>query len=144
MKNKGLSLVEIIISMTILILIMLPSFLAFSSSNQGILLTDAEFRAHNAAIELVEQIISLPFNMIKPGVYDEKEIIDGNKFADTPAVFHLSFSSEYQPKMTIENIEKDRKIVFKKVTVTINFPIAKGSNQRKDFSLKVIVNNDTN
>ena len=144
MKNKGLSLVEITISMAILILIMLPSFLAFSTSNQGIQMTDAEFRAHNAAIELVEQTISLPFNMIKPGVYDENDIIDGNQFADTPAVFHLSFPKEYQPKMIVENIEKDRKIVFKKVTVTINFPIAKGSNQRKDFTLKVIVNNDTN
>ena len=144
MKNKGLSLVEITISMAILILIMLPSFLAFSSGNQGIKMTDSEFRAHNAAIELIEQTISLPFNMIKPGVYDEKNIVDGNNFADTPAVFHLSFDSDYQPRMTIEDIEKNRKIVFKKVTVTINYPITKGSDQRKDFTLKVIINNDTN
>ena len=46
--------------------------------------------------------------------------------------------------MTIEDIEKNRKIVFKKVTVTINYPITKGSDQRKDFTLKVIINNDTN
>ncbi len=144
MKNKGLSLVEITISMGILILIMLPSFLAFSSGNQGIKMTDSEFRAHNAAIELIEQTISLPFNMIKSGVYDEKDIVDGNNFADTPAVFHLSFDSDYQPRMTIEDLERDRKIVFKKVTVTINYPITKGSDQRKDFTLKVIINNDTN
>ncbi len=142
MKNKGLSLVEITISMAILILVMLPSFLAFSSGNQGIQITESEFRAHNAAIELVEQTISLPFNMIKSGFYDENEIVDGANFADTPAVFHLSFSSDYKPNMHIEDIVRDNKVVFKKITVTINYPITKLSEQRKDFCVKVIVNND--
>ena len=141
-KNKGLSLVEITISMAILILVMLPSFLAFSSGNQGLQLTESEFRAHNAAIELIEQTISLPFDMIKPGYYEESDIIDGANFADTPAIYHLSFSSEYKPKMLIEDITKDNKVVFKKITVTINYPVAKLSEQRKDFSVKVIINND--
>lgn len=142
-KRKALSLVEITISMAILILVMLPSFLAFSSGNQGIQMTDSEFRAHNAAIELVEQTISLPFDMIKSGQYDESDIVDGANFADTPAVFHLSFSSEFKPKMLIEDIVKNNKVVFKKITVTINYPVTKLSKQRKDFSVKVIINNDS-
>ncbi len=142
MKSKGLSLVEITISMAILILVMLPSFLAFSSGNQGLQLTESEFRAHNAAIELIEQTISLPFDMIKPGYYEESDIIDGANFADTPAIYRLSFSSEYKPRMLIEDITKDNKVVLKKITVTINYPVAKLSEQRKDFSVKVIINND--
>ena len=142
-RIKGLSLVEITISMAILILIMLPSFLAFSSGNQGIQMTESEFRAHNAAIEIVEQIISLPFNMVKTGFYDENTLFDGAKFADTPAIFHLSFNSDYRPKLLIEDIVKNNKVVFKKITVTINYPVTKLSNQRKDFNVKVIINNDT-
>lgn len=143
MKRKALSLIEIIISMSILIMVMLPSFLAFSSGNQGIQMTESEFRAHSAAIEIMEQTISLPFNMIKPGIYDRNEIVDGAKFADTDATFHLSFDENYQPKMEIENITRNNKVVFKKISVTINYPITKGAKQRKDFSIKVIINNDT-
>lgn len=141
--NKGLSLVEITMSMGILILIMLPSFLAFSSGNQGIQMTDAEFRAHSAALELMEQTMSLPFDMLKTGYYEPDDIVDGANFADTPAVYHLSFGPEYKPTMSIEDIKKDNKVVFKKITVSIKYPIARGASQERDFSIKVIVNNDS-
>lgn len=143
MKRKALSLVEITLSMAILIIVMLPSFLAFSSGNRGIQMTDAEFRAHSAAIELMEQTISLPFDMIKAGLYEKESIVDGGKFGDTQAVFHLSFSSEYQPQILVEDIVRDSKVIFKKITVTINYPMTKGSGTRRDFSVKVIINNDT-
>ncbi len=141
-KSKGLSLVEITISMAILILVMLPSFLTISSSNHGIKMTESEFRAHSAAIELMEQIISLPFYMLKTGVYDENDIKNGSKFANTSAFFHLSFDSDYKPKIVINDIVKNKKVKFKKITVTINYPITKGADQRRDFVVKVIVNND--
>lgn len=140
--TKGLSLVEITISMSILILIMLPSFMAFSSGNQGILMTDSEFRAHSAALELLEQTMSLPFDMLKTGYYESDAIVDGANFADTPVVYHLSFGSEYKPTMSIEDIKKNNKVIFKKITVSIKYPITKGSSQERDFSIKVIVNND--
>lgn len=138
----GLSLVEITLSMGILILVMLPSFMAFSSGNQGIQMTETEFRAHTAALELIEQIMSLPFNMIKPGFYNSSEITEGAKFANGPAVYHISFTKEYKPSINIEDITKNNKVIFKKITVTIKYPITKGSNQERDFSIKVIVNND--
>ena len=63
-KKRGLSLVEITLSMAILIIVMLPTFMTFSSGSRGIQMTDAEFRAHSAAIELMEQTMSLPFDML--------------------------------------------------------------------------------
>lgn len=141
--RTGLSLVEITLSMAILILVMLPAFMAFSSGNQGIQMTDSEFRAHSAAIELMEQTMSLPFNMLTPGFYDSSAIIDGANFADTSAVYHLSFGPEYKPSMSIEEIKKDNKVLFKKITVSIKYPETKGSSKKRDFSIKVIVNNDS-
>ena len=141
-NRKALSLVEITISMSLLILVMLPSFWAFSSGNQGIQMTDSEFRAHSAAIEIMEQTISLPFYMLKAGVYNKDSIVDGKKFGKTEAVFHLSFSNDFQPQMIIEDIVRNKMVVFKKITVTINYPVTRGSEMRRDFSIKVIVNND--
>ena len=140
--KRALSLVEITISMAILIVVMLPSFLAFSSGSQGIQMPESEFRAHNAALELMEQTISLPFNMIKPGFYEENVIKNGSNFADTDAKYHLSFSSDYKLSMTVEDIVKNNKVFFKKVTVNVKYPITKNSDQKKDFSIKVIINND--
>ena len=142
MRKKALSLVEITISMAILILVMLPSFLAFSSGSQGIQMTESEFRAHSAALELMEQTISLPFNMIKPGFYEENAIKNGANFADTEAKYHLSFSSDYKLSMTVEDIVKSNKVFFKKITVNVKYPMTKNSDQKKDFSIKVIINND--
>lgn len=142
MRKKALSLVEITISMAILIMVMLPSFLAFSSGSQGIQMTESEFRAHSAALELMEQTISLPFNMIKPGFYEENAIKDGANFADTDAKYHLSFNSDYKLSMTVEDIVKSNKVFFKKITVNVKYPITKNSGQKKDFSIKVIINND--
>ena len=142
MGKKALSLVEITISMAILILVMLPSFLAFSSGNQGIQMTESEFRAHSAALELMEQTISLPFNMIKAGSYGEEQIKDGAYFSDTKAKYHLSFSSDYKLSMTVEDIFKNNRVYFKKVVVNVKYPITKGSEQKKNFCVKVIINND--
>ena len=142
MKNKGLSLVEITISMAILILVMLPSFLTFSFGNQNIQMTESEFRAHSAALELMEQIISLPFDMLKAGFYSEDEIKNGAKFADTEVLYHLSFDEDYKLSMNIEDIEKNNRIYFKKVSVTVKYPLTKNSNQMKNFNIKVIINND--
>ena len=107
MKNKGLSLVEITISMAIMIIVMLPAFLTFSSGNQNIQMTESEFRAHSAALELMEQTISLPFDMLKAGFYSEEEIKNGAKFADTDAMYHLSFDDDYKLSMNIEDIIKN-------------------------------------
>ena len=57
--KRALSLVEITISMAILIVVMLPSFLAFSSGSQGIQMTESEFRAHNAALELIPPLVDV-------------------------------------------------------------------------------------
>lgn len=143
-KRLGLSLIEITISVALLILVMLPSFMVFSSGNQGIQMTESEFRAHTAALELMEQLISLPFNMLKSGYYEEEAIVEGSDFADTKAKFHLSFGSEYKPSIFIEEIKKSNKVAFKKVTVNIKFPITKGSDKERELSVKVIVNNDGN
>lgn len=145
MNNKyraGLSLIEIVLSMGILSLIMLPVFMTFSSGNVNMQVTESEFRAHTAALELMEQIVSLPFNLIKTGEYDSAQIADGRSFAKSPVVFRLSENPELRPSLKIEEIKRENKIVFKKITVKIAYPSARISDKTREFTLKTLVANE--
>lgn len=135
-------MLEIVFSIGILALIMLPVFMTFSTGNRNIQLTDAEFRAHTAAIELMEQIVSLPFEKIKSGEYDSDAIVDGGQFAGGPVLFKLSTAADLWRAMKVEDIRRDGKILFKKVTVTIRFAAAPGSDRIREFFMKTLVANE--
>jgi len=135
-------MLEIVFSVGILALIMLPVFMTFSTGSRNIQLTDAEFRAHTAAIELMEQIVSLPFEMIKSGEYDSDAIVDGGQFAGGPVLFKLSTAADLWRAMKVEDIRRDGKILFKKVTVTIRFAAAPGSERIREFFMKTLVANE--
>jgi hypothetical protein len=141
-QRNGLSMLEIVFSVGILALIMLPVFMTFSSGNRHMQMTEAEFRAHTAAIELMEQIISLPFAQIKSGDYQNEEIADGARFAETPILFRLTPVDDISRTMKIEDIKRNDKVPFKKVTVTIKFAAAPGSKQIREFFMKALVANE--
>lgn len=139
---RGISLVEIVLSMGILVVIMLPVFMTFSSGNRNMQVTESEFRAHTAALELLEQTISLPFNLIKTGSYDSSQVINGQPFSKSPVQFMLSENSDLKPELRVEEIKRGDKVVFKKVTVKVVFPAAKNSEKMREFTLKTIVANE--
>ena len=103
---RGLSLVEIMLSMGILVVIMLPVFMTFSSGNRSMQVTESEFRTHTAALELMEQLISLPFGLIKAGSYKAGQIVDGQPFANSPVLFRLSQNPDLQPELNISEIKR--------------------------------------
>lgn len=141
--RSGLSLIEIVLSMGILSLIMLPVFMTFSSGNVNIQVTESEFRAHTAALELMEQIVSLPFNLIKPGSYDSSQVVDGAQIAKSPVIFKIAPADELKPSLKIEEIKRDNKVVFKKITVKIGFPSARAADKPREFTLKTLVANES-
>lgn len=135
-------MLEIVFSVGILALIMLPVFMTFSSGNRNIMLTEGEFRAHTAALELMEQIVSLPFKQIITGEYADTEITDGGPFAAGPVLFKLTPAKDLWRELKIEDIKRDNKVVFKKVTVTIKFTAAKNSDRIREFFMKTLVANE--
>ncbi len=141
-QRLGISLVEIVMSMGILSLIMLPVFMTFSSGNVNIQVTEGEFRAHTAALELMEQIISLPFDLIRPGNYDSTLVADGRAFAGGPTVFRLTGGPDLRPSLSIEEIRRANRVVFKKITVRIAYPSARAADKMREFTLKTLVANE--
>lgn len=140
--RKGLSMIEITISMGILAMIMLPVFMTFSSGNRNMQMTEAEFRAHTAAIELMEQLVSLPFKLIQPGKYSSEQVKDGQQFGNTPVVFKISEIENYQSEIRVEEIKKSGKVLFKKIAITVKFPATAKADRIREFTLKTMVANE--
>lgn len=140
--NSGLSLLEIVLAMGVLAAIIIPVFAVFSASSSNLEMTESDFRAHNAAIELIEQVIGLPFKYIKEGNYLSEEIKTGRSLANSEILYELS--NEYEAELMVEDIRRNNKIVFKKVGVKISYSSHKAQTNKKTFEISTLVANETN
>lgn len=141
-KKRGVSLVELMIASVILALIMLPVFLAFSSGNRNLKITSAEFMAHTAALELMEQIVSLPYDKIPLGVFNNDKIQKGKYMGNSGVTFNITSRKNCKSKIILDAIEKNGKEKFKKVSIFIEFPETASSKKNRTINLKTLVANE--
>lgn len=143
MTNKsGVSLIEIIVATGLLAAVLAPVFLIFSSGNRNMEMTEAEFRAHNCAIEIMEQIISIPYKHIKSGSYTSSEVKNGLSFANSAILYKIS--ENYDSELKVEDMKDNGKSIFKKISVKISYQPTKNSATKRSFTLKTMVANETN
>lgn len=141
--NKyGVSLIELMIASVILALIMLPVFLAFSSGNRNLKVTSAEFMAHTAALELMEQIVSLPYDKIPLGIFENDKIQKGKYMGNSGITFNVTSRKNCKSKIILESIDKNGKTKFKKVSILIEFPETAFSTKNRTINLKTLVANE--
>lgn len=140
--NSGLSLLEIVIAMGVLAAIIIPVFAIFSASSSNLDMTETDFRAHNAAIELMEQVIGLPFKYLKAGSYTANEIKNGLSIADSEILYEIS--GEHEAELFIEDIRDEKRIAFKKVGVRINYFSHRAQTHKKSFEINTLVANEAN
>ncbi|MEW6709489.1 MAG: prepilin-type N-terminal cleavage/methylation domain-containing protein [Candidatus Riflebacteria bacterium] len=143
-ERSGISLVEIMVSMGILSLILIPVFFTFSSGNRNMMISENEFRAHTAALEIIEQLISLPFKHIPVGIFNS-DAITGKTDDDLGIVpFNVSENPDFKPEVKISEIKKNGRLRFKKIEVKIIYPAAKTDKRERKFVLKTLVANEEN
>lgn len=141
-RRLGLSLLEIVIAMGIMAAIIIPVFTIFSASSSSMDVTDSDFKAHNCAIEVMEQVISLPFKYLKEGIYSESKVKDKLNFGNSRIPFIIS--SDLATKVTIEDVKEDNRIAFKKVDVEVTYLASKSATNNKTFKISTLVANETN
>lgn len=143
-SRVGISLVEILVSMGILGLILIPVFFTFSSGNRNVMVSENEFRAHTAALEILEQLVSLPFELIPVRKFSAQEIT-GAEGKNLPAVpFRISDNQEFKPEVEVTEIRKNGRVKFKKIVVGMSFPAAKTEKKVRKIELKTLVANEQN
>jgi prepilin-type N-terminal cleavage/methylation domain-containing protein len=141
-RKSGLSLIEIMLSLAIFAIILLPVFMTFSSGNKNIMITETEFRAHTAALEIMEQIISLPFELIPVGKFSSRQIKSDDPENPSPIPFNVTANSSFQPELEITPVKKNDKVRFKKISVIMKFPAAKTDKRERKIELKTLVANE--
>lgn len=140
MNKKGLSLIELMMAMGLLTALMLPVFFTFSTGTRNIQVTESEFRAHSAALELMEQIISLPFHHIPTGDFTAEQTKNGMPFGEL--TFKTSVNEGIDAEISIEELKRDGKVRFKKIAVTVSFLPSRHSEKSKKFTIKTLVANE--
>lgn len=140
MNKQGLSLIELMMAIGLLAAIMLPVFIMFSTGTRNIQVTESEFRAHTAALELMEQIISLPFHHIPTGDFAAQQTKNGMPFGELS--FKTSDAEGVDAKISIEELKRNGKVRFKKVAVTVSFLPSRHSENSKKFTIKTLVANE--
>jgi len=143
-RQRGISLVEILISMGILGLILVPVFFTFSSGNRNVMISENEFRAHTAALEIIEQLISLPFRHIPIGTFSSADICGEDPERQMVIPFKVSSNPDFKPEVIVTEIVKNNRVKFKKIVVNMNYPASKTEKRERKFSLKTLVANEEN
>lgn len=143
-NKKGLSLIELTISLGIFAVILLPVFFTFSSGSQNLMVTETEYRAHTNALELMEQLISLPFELIPVGQFNSDQIKGNDEQQKPPIPFKITENKNFKPRVEISEVKKNNKVVFKKISVSIDFPTSKVNERNRKIEIKTLVANESN
>jgi len=134
------TLVEILVAVALLSAVMIPVLFSFTAGSRGLAMSAEDLTVHTAAIELLEQVMAAPFDLVPTGTFANDRIRDGRPFSPaTPLRFHISDVPGIERKLEIAEVMKDGRVCLKKVTVTIALSSADAKTPPRLFSLKCLL-----
>ncbi|MBF0543540.1 MAG: type II secretion system protein [Candidatus Riflebacteria bacterium] len=141
-KNSGFSIIELLVAVAILGFSLLPIAFSFSAGTRGIQMGVDEFQAHSAALELLEQTISIPFSMLPCANFNNTQIQEGMPLSPSfPFKFRISPVPGIERELKIEDIVQNNLLRMKKVSVTISWQVPDRLT-KKSFTVKSLVANE--
>ena len=146
-RSRGVSFIEVLLAMAILSALMIPVMISFGASSSGIQMTSEELIAHTAAMELLEQTMAVPFDILPIGSFSGNQINAGQKIDETqsPLRYHISPTPDLAivRSLKVTPLIKDNKTRFKKVDVEVTWVSRDGKNKR-NVTLKGLIANEEN
>ena len=123
---------------------MTPVMFAFGAGSRGIQMTQEEFVAHNAALELLEQLNAVPFALLPAGKFGDAELRDSLPIGSKcPLKFHISQVPDIQRGLEIKELKQGTSLRFKKIEATIVLLDRKGKPTGRTVVLKSLLANET-
>lgn len=139
-RRRGVTLVEIIVAVGLLSVVMIPVLISFTAGSRGLTMSFEDLTVHTAAIELLEQIMASPFDLVPVGVFQHNRIRDGQPMSPaTPLRFHISNVPGIERGVEIAEISKNGRVCMKKVTVKITFKGNDSKGQPRSFTIKSLL-----
>lgn len=139
----GLSLLEILIAVALLAMIMAPVLFTFGAGTRGIQMTQEEFLAHNAALELLEQLSATPFDLLPVGSFTDAQVRDSLAMGPKSLLkFHISSVPNLQRSLEIKEIRQGTMVRFKKIEVGVAILDRNGKPTGRIVNLKSLLANE--
>lgn len=129
---------EIVIGAALLSVVMLPVIMAFGAGSRGIELTRDEFILHNAGLELMEQLLSLPADLIPLGTFTDAQIQDNAPIGQSPLKFQISDVPDLTRELEITAVPKTGPPKMKKIDITVTYQ-KKNNRKARSMSLKTLL-----
>lgn len=139
-NRRAVTLVEILVAVGLLSAVMVPVLFSFSAGSRGLTMSAEDLTVHTAAIELLEQVMAAPFDLVPAGTFPNDRIRDGQPFSPaTPLRFHISDVPGIERELEIADITKNGRVSLKKATVTIALRSGDTKTQPRRFSIKCLL-----
>jgi len=139
-KRKAITLVEILVAVGLMSAVMIPVMISFGAGNRGLSMSSEELTAHTAAIELLEQIMASPFDLVPTAIFRDDQIRDGQAMSPTtPLRFHISRVPDIERQVSVTDIVKNSRVRLKKVVVTVTLKSRDSGAQPRRFTIKSLL-----
>ncbi len=143
-KKNGFTFLELLTALTLLALLLTPVLYLLQSSTRGIAMNRDEISAHSAAYELLEQLLSIPYEDLPVGTFDPALISElQTTGSGTAWPFHISNSGPFSRSLEISEFSSDNRARYKKITVTLSLPASIASGTGRTFSRTVLYAKET-
>ncbi len=136
----GFTLVEISIAVLLLAMVMVPLLAIFGSGNQTLQVTTGAMVAHAAALELIEQLMLIPFADLPDGTLSDDRVRNLLPIGDgSPWRFHLSDVPSVRRQVVISTLSRNGQARFKKVVVRVEWQMANDRAGARKIELSTLV-----
>jgi len=134
------TLVEILVAVALLSTVMIPVLFSFTAGSRGLAMSAEDLTVHTAAIELLEQVMAAPFDLVPTGTFTNDGIRDGQPLSPTtPLRYRISDVPGIERRLEIAEISKNGRICMKKVTVTVTLTSGDATTPSRSFTLKCLL-----
>ena len=142
-RKRGLTILEILAAIFILALFLAPVMFFLQTSSRGIAINRDDVIMHCASCELVEQLLSIPYEELPVGVFDDPQIADQQMIGSGSLAFRIGNTEKISRQLDISEVTTENRPRLKKIKVTLTLPALSGGLAPRNFSRTVLYVKET-
>ena len=141
--KRGFTMMELLAALFLLALFLGSVLYLLQAGTRTMSMNQDDFTAHCACYELIEQVLSRPWKDVPAGVFADADLLNGQPLGSGSRLLRLSPVGTAARRMEITFVDDPRGPVYKKITVTLTYPVIPGSQSLRQFSRTVLYAKET-
>lgn len=136
--RQGFTILEMLAALFILVLFLAPVLFFLQTSTRGIAINREDVLLHCASCELIEQLLSIPYEELPTGVFDDPHLTNQQLIGSSSWPFRISGPVRISRRLDISEVTAENRPRFKKIKVSLSLPLLSGSSAPRNFSRTVL------